>query len=218
MAKVHNYLQHESLFRGEGVLQQRRDAKILLCGAGALGSWLTDLLARQGYWGLTLLDKEKVDDENFGTQNYGRPDAGRFKATQAACNIYRRIGVPINNVAKKLTADNASGLIAGHSLVVDLFDNSPSRAAVHEVCLKKNVDCVHAGLAAMGFFQVRWNEEYIVPAPRNEDADTPCEYPLAANLVTMCVAATAEVINRYIDDGQKLNVEFWLKAMSLETE
>lgn len=219
MAKVHTYLQHESLYRGKTVVQERRVARIVICGVGALGSWLIDLLARQGYWGLTALDMDKVGDENFGTQNYGKMDVGRFKAPQVAANVFRRVSVPVKAVTKKLTVDNASVLLRDHALVVDLFDNRPSRMAVQKICSDHGWPCVHAGLAAMGFFQVRWNEDYVVPSARNEDAsDAPCEYPLAANLVMMCVAATAEIINRYIDDGQKLNIEFWLNSMSLDCE
>ena len=217
MAKVHSYLQHELMYRGDDVLAKRCDAKILLCGAGALGSWLADLLARQGYRNLVLLDMGFVGDENFGTQNYGSSDVGRSKAFQTTQNVYRRVGVSIQAIKRKLHADNAHSLVRKYALVVDLFDNAESRGWVRQACLDENVACLHAGLAAMGFFEVRWNEGYIVPSPRkDDDADPPCEYPLAANLVTMCVGATAEAINRFIDSGSKINVEFWLNSMSLE--
>ncbi|MHA2279468.1 MAG: ThiF family adenylyltransferase [Promethearchaeota archaeon] len=219
MARVHSYLQHESLYRGVKIVQKRHDARIMICGVGALGSWLIDLLARQGYWNLTALDMGKVGDENFGTQNYGKMDVGRFKAKQIAANVFRRISVPISVITKKLCTNNAAVLLKNQTLVVDLFDNRPGRMAVQQICSHHRWPCVHAGLAAMGFFQVHWNEGYVVPSARNEDAsDAPCEYPLAANLVIMCVAATAEVINRYIDDNQKLNVEFWLNSLSLDCE
>jgi len=216
MAKVHTYLQHESLYRGEGVLKKRASAKILLCGGGALGSWLTDLLARQGYWALTVLDMDKVEDANFGTQMFGRADVGRSKAAQIAANIFRRIGVKVEALTKKVTSSNVTSLVKGYDLVVDLFDNGDSRRLLHEACKDKNIACVHGGTAAMGFFEVRWNEDYIVPRTTGDLEDAPCDYPMAANLVMMCVAAVAESINRYIDSDEKLNTEFWLKSMSLD--
>lgn len=217
MAKVHDYLQHESLYRGNEAISKRVNAKILLCGGGAIGSWLADLLARQGYWALNVLDMDKVEDVNFGTQMFGKSDVGRAKASQIAANIFRRIGVRVGWIGKKLTDRNIRVVIKGNDLVVDLFDNSSSRGLLHQTCLDMNIPCLHAGTASMGFFEVRWNEDYIVPRTQVVPEDTPCDYPMAANLVMMCVAVAAESINRYIDSGEKLNAEFWLKSMSLET-
>ncbi len=215
MTKVDTYLLHESLYRSDGVVAKRKQAKILLCGGGALGSWLSDLLARQGYWAQTVLDRDKVEDGNFGTQNFGKADVGRPKATQIRVNTFRRYGVIVKDVVKSLTQDNAKSLVKGFDLVIDLFDNGESREMVRSACEAGEIPCVHSGLAAMGYFQVQWNERYI--SPPTVDGEAPCDYPLAANLVLMCVAATAEVINRFFESGEKRNVEFWLNSMSLET-
>ena len=220
MAKVDTYLQHESLYRPDGVVAKRKQAKVLLCGGGALGSFLSDLLARQGYWAQTVLDREKVEEGNFGTQNYGKADVGRPKATQIRANAFRRYGVVVKDVVKSLTKDNAKSLVKGFDLVVDLFDNGESRELVRVTCEAGNIPCVHSGLAAMGFFQVRWNEQYKAPPSEwgQADGDAPCEYPLAANLVMMCVAVTAEAINRFFQDGSKLDVEFWLNSLSIDVD
>jgi len=221
MSKVDTYLQHESLYRPDGVVAKRKQAKILLCGGGALGSWLSDLLARQGYWNQTVLDRDKVEDANFGTQNFGKADVGRPKATQIRVNAFRRFGVTVKDVVKSLTKDNAKALVKGFDLVVDLFDNGESRELVQFACepdakiWRKGIPCLHAGVAAMGFFQVQWNERYIAPSTVEEEG-APCDYPLAANLVLMCVATTAEVINRFFESGEKRDIEFWLNSMSLE--
>lgn len=218
MAKVYTYLQHETQYRGNDAMWQRASAKILLCGGGALGSWLSDLLARQGYWRLTVLDADKVEDANFGTQMFGSADAGRSKASQIAANIFRRIGVKVEPVTKRITSDNVTGHVKSYDLVVDLFDNATSRGLLHQACLDKDIACLHAGTAAMGFFEIRWNEDYVVPRTKVVPEDAPCDYPMAANLVMMCVAATAEAINRYVDSGLKPNMEFWLNSMSLDTQ
>ncbi len=218
MTKVDTYLVHESLYRPDGVVAKRKQVKVLLCGGGALGSFLSDLLARQGYWAQTVLDREKVEDANFGTQNFGKADVGRPKATQIRVNAFRRYGVTVKDVVKSLTKNNAKSLVKGFDLVVDLFDNGDSRELLRVACGSGKIPCLHSGVAAMGYFQVRWNERYIAPpAAVDDEGDAPCEYPLAANLVSMCVAATAEVINRFFESGEKRDVEFWLNSMSLET-
>jgi len=215
MAKVDTYLQHESLYRPDGVVEKRKQAKILLCGGGALGSWLSDLLARQGYWAQSVLDRDKVEDGNFGTQNFGKADVGRPKASQIRGNTFRKYGVLIKDFVKSLSKDNAKSLLKDYDLVVDVFDNGESREIVRATCEELGIPCVHAGLTAMGYLQVRWNEQYVAP-PTVDEEDAPCEYPLAANLVLMCVAVTAESINRYFESGEKMDVEFWLNSMSLD--
>ncbi len=217
MSKVHTYLQHEALFRGQAALLARKDVKILLCGGGALGSFLCDLLARQGYWGLAVLDMDKVDDTNYGTQNFGKADVGRLKTQQIRANIFRRIGVNVESLPKKLTRQNARNFVRRFDLVVDLFDNAESRTILQEVCKSEDKACLHAGVAAMGFFEVRWNDTYVIPVPEKQVVgNEPCEYPLAANLVIMCVGVIAEIINKFVTTGLKRSAEFWLKSMSLE--
>lgn len=209
------YLEHERLFR-EDTLAARQDKKILLCGAGALGSFLTELLVRQGYNGLTVLDRERVEGENFGTQNYGNADVGRPKATQLASNIFRKVGVKVTALHKELKEGNARMLLGGFDLVVDLFDNAISRRLIQATCQQSGVPCLHAGLATIGYAEVRWNERYAAPPVKEQEEDGPCEYPMAANLVMFCVSATAEVINQFVDEGKKKDVEFWLKSMSVQ--
>ncbi len=208
------HLTHESLYRGKGVLEKRSKAKVLLCGLGALGSFLSDLLARQGYLSLTGVDFDKVDRSNFGTQNYGKSDIGRSKVSQARTNTFNRIGVVIDPIHKKLIAGNVK-LVAGFDLVVDLFDNSESRQLLFDACNFHKIPCLHAGMASIGYFEVKWNEVY-TPPKKTPEGDAPCDYPLAANLVTLCVGITAEIINRFIDTSEKRSVEFWLDSLSLE--
>lgn len=213
-----DFLAHESAYRGKQAVERRNKVKITLMGAGALGSFLADLLARQGYNALTIVDMEKVDPENYGTQNYGRTDAGRSKAQQTAQNIFRRIGVRVEPVHKKVTEHTVRPLVKGEDIIVDLFDNAESRELLRKTCAEMNVACVHAGMGTMGYFEVIWNERYKVAFGHEEDPNAPCDYPLSSNLVMLCVGATAEVINTFVDDGRKVDVDFWLSKMAMSME
>lgn len=212
--KLASHLTHEALFRGEDKIAARGQKKILLLGCGALGSWLTDVLARQGH-NLTVVDFDRVEEGNFGTQNYGKSDLGRPKSAQTANNTFRRIGVKVEGINRKITTGTVK-LLKRYDLVVDLFDNWESRELVRKYCEAQSIPCIHAGLAAMGFLQVMWNETYKIGKTAEPVDGVPCEYPLAANLVHMCVAVVAEVINQFIDDGKKSNVEVWLRNFSTE--
>jgi molybdopterin/thiamine biosynthesis adenylyltransferase len=119
---------------------------------------------------------------------------------------------------EELKPSNARSLLKGYDLVVDLFDNAPSRKLIQEQCLELDIPCLHAGMATVGYFAIVWNEDYTAPVTRErEDDNAPCDYPMAANLVMLCVASTAEIINRYIDSKEKKNIEFWLKSMSFKS-
>lgn len=210
-----DFIGHEAAYRGDEAVSKRQGFKILILGAGALGSWLSDLLARQGYQSIAVLDMEKVDSDNFGTQNYGKSDTGRSKAQQTAQNIFRRIGIRVTPVHKKLGDGNIRSLLRGFDLVVDLFDNAASRELVRKFCAESKQECLHAGMSATGYFEVIWNEKYKVAFGHEEDPEAPCDYPLASNLVMLCVGATAEVINSFVDDDQKYDLDFWLNRMKM---
>ena len=214
---MNEFLAHEIAYRGnELVIENRASKQIKILGAGALGSWLTDLLARQGYQGLTVVDFDKVERGNFGTQNYGSLDVGRSKASQLAHNVIRRLGVRVVPITKRVTDVNINSVIGGADLVIDLFDNVESRRVVKEACTKKSISCLHGGLGSVGYFEAKWNEGYFIPDKNPNPTDIPCDYPLASNLVMLCVGAIAEVVNRFFDEQKKLGIEFWLESMKME--
>src|ERR1051326_7733940 len=61
---------HEALYRGQEAIAKLGQAQITICGAGALGSHLIDTLARQGVRRLTVIDMDRVEEHNIGTQIY----------------------------------------------------------------------------------------------------------------------------------------------------
>jgi len=213
-----DFLGHEAAYRGNmNLIGQRNEIDLRVCGVGAVGSWLSDVLARQGYGNMTLLDREKVDRDNFGTQNYGNTDVGRSKAIQCSHGIMRRLGVKSTPIHKEFGNVNAYTLVKGADLVVDLFDNVESRALVKNACESLDVPCLHGGMSTDGFAEVCWNEYYQIGEVTGIVTDPePCEYPLAANLVHFTVSILAEVINLYVDEGIKRDVEFTLKDMNVD--
>ena len=71
---------HENLYRGPDALSKLAAVRVTLCGAGALGSNLADTLARQGFRRLRVIDRDRVEEHNVGTQTYGENDVGAWKA------------------------------------------------------------------------------------------------------------------------------------------
>lgn len=217
MAKISNHLLHEAEFRGEDIVLQRSKPRIVICGVGALGSKLVDLLASQGYTNLSVIDKDRVEGKNFGTQHYGLADVGRMKAQQIAANLFRRLKVKIDSHPQELRANNVKKLLVG-DLIIDLFDNADSRNLVRDYCREHGISCLHAGLSDDGFAEVEWNENYEA-YPVNlvsPEGEIPCEYPLAANLVHLAVGFTSEVINKFFGKNIKESVHFTLNDMHVD--
>src|SRR5205085_9356899 len=122
-----NKLLHEELYRGAEKLAKLRDVQIVLCGAGALGSNLADNLARQGFSRLRVIDHDRVEEHNVGTQLYGESEVGVWKVDALRNRLFRAAGVEVDAVRKDLTAQTAPALLKGAGVVVDAFDNSAGR-------------------------------------------------------------------------------------------
>lgn len=193
---------HEEQYRGEGQLAKLAEPQLVLCGAGALGSLLADNLVRQGFRKLRVIDRDRVEEHNISTQLYGASDIGALKTGILRNILFRSVEVEIEVIAKELTLDNAQRFLQGADLVIDTFDNSPSRALVQAKCEASQLDCLHVGLYA-DYCEVIWNETYRVP---QDVAGDVCEYPLARNLVLLAVAIASEIIVESVLHGSRRDV------------
>jgi adenylyltransferase/sulfurtransferase len=122
-----------------GVTGQRRllDSKVLVIGAGGLGSPVALYLAAAGVGTLGIVDGDRVDLSNLHrqvihyTQDLGRPKTETAQRTLGAVNPDVRV-VPYQTV---LTSDNAMDIIAGYDLVINGSDNFPTRYLVNDACV-----------------------------------------------------------------------------------
>ncbi|HKE98435.1 MAG TPA: molybdopterin-synthase adenylyltransferase MoeB [Actinomycetes bacterium] len=114
-----------------------RDARVLLIGAGGLGSPNAMYLAAAGVGEIGLVDFDVVDASNLQRQViHGTSDIGRTKLDSAADSI-REINpsVRVTLHDTRLGSDNARALIRGYDLVVDGSDNFPTRYLVNDACV-----------------------------------------------------------------------------------
>lgn len=202
---------HEKLYRSSEAMSQLKGRLVTVCGAGALGANLVESLARSGVDTLKVVDMDRVEEHNLSTQPYALDDVGGRKAEVLSHNLYRAVGVDVAFIAKRLDHSNIKKLLKDSTLVVDCFDNSPSRGLVTEHCSGHGIVCLHSGMAD-GFAEVIWNEHYRVPSESQDDI---CDYPLARNLVTLAVGITCETILRYLIDGVQENWSLTLKDLSV---
>ncbi|HZD69233.1 MAG TPA: adenylyltransferase/sulfurtransferase MoeZ [Actinomycetes bacterium] len=114
-----------------------KNARVLLIGAGGLGSPNAMYLAAAGVGNIGLVDFDEVDASNLQRQViHGTSDIGRPKLESAADKI-REInpGVEVTLHETRLTSDNAREIIRRYDLVVDGSDNFPTRYLVNDACV-----------------------------------------------------------------------------------
>lgn len=203
---------HEGLYRGDDAIGKLGNARVTICGAGAVGSNLANNLVRQGIQQITIIDFDRVEEHNIGTQIYTESDVGMFKVEALQAEIFRAVGVEITAMRQKLTERNVGKLLKGVDLVVDGFDNHLARALVTERCRTERIPCLHVGLSA-DYAEVIWNVQYTVPHDTVE-ADV-CDYPMARNLIQFAVVLASEAVVRFILAGQQQNYSFTLQDLQI---
>ncbi len=203
---------HESIYRGAEAVAGLAGRKVTLCGAGALGSHLADNLARHGFRQIRVIDRDRVEEHNVGSQLYGASDVGAWKVEVLRQRLFRAAGLEIEAVRKDLDGRTAHGLLRDAGLVVDTFDNSASRRLVQEHCRALQLPCLHAGLYA-DYGEVIWDERYRVPRDVGGDV---CDYPLARNLVLLVVAVSSEVLIRHALTGVRQDFSVTLRDFSVK--
>jgi len=122
-----------------GVEGQRRlkDARVLMVGAGGLGSPIGLYLAAAGVGRLGIVEFDVVDETNLQRQIlHGTKDVGRKKVDSARDRI-RDANPHVEVVAHetRLTSENALEIVREYDLVVDGTDNFATRYLVNDACV-----------------------------------------------------------------------------------
>lgn len=215
MAMPANTVLHETLYRGREAIETLGRTRIVVCGAGALGSHLIDQLVRQGTRQLTAIDMDRVEAHNIGTQVYDEGEIGAYKVEAMRARCFRAMGVEIEAVTKQLTEQNVAKLLRGADLVCDTFDNSASRLLVTEHCREQGIACLHLGVNA-DYGEVRWNDGYRVPG--DVTLGNACDYPLARNLILFVVALGSEAVVRFVLEARRESYTFTLRDLAVRRE
>lgn len=133
-----------------GMEGQRRlkAARVLLVGAGGLGSPAALYLAAAGVGTLGLVDFDVVDATNLHRQIlHGTADVGRSKLDSAAERLEAiNPHVTIERHEVRLTATNGLDILHGYDLVVDGSDNFPTRYLVNDACVLLGIPLVYGAI------------------------------------------------------------------------
>ena len=139
---------------GFGELAQRRlrAARVLVVGAGGLGSAVLPLLAGAGFGTIGIVDDDSVELSNLPRQTIHRErDLGRQK-TASAADAIRAIdaGIDVRIFPERLTSVNAASILSGFDLVLDGSDNFPTRYLVNDAALLAGLPVVWGAVHRFG--------------------------------------------------------------------
>jgi len=134
---------------GEDGQQRLLDARVLLIGAGGLGSPASLYLAAAGVGTLGIIDADVVDESNLqrqivhSTDRLGEPKVTSAKRTLEALNPDVRV-VPFQ---ERLTSENVDRILAeGWDVIVDGADNFPTRYLVNDASVWSGIPVVHGSI------------------------------------------------------------------------
>jgi adenylyltransferase/sulfurtransferase len=147
--EVERYARHIVLHGIGGPGQQRlKAARVLVIGAGGLGSPLIQYLAAAGIGEIGVIDDDAVSLSNLQRQVlHGTPDIGRLKVESAADAIARlNPHVKVTAIPQRLVPQTARDLVRGWDVVADSSDNFSTRYAVSDACFHERVPLVTAAL------------------------------------------------------------------------
>ena len=134
--------------KGQALLKA---SKVLIIGAGGLGSPVALYLAAAGVGTLGILDHDKVSTSNFNRQIlYEETDQGKLKVDVAANRLRKQNShVQIEVYPEQLSWENynrAFEIIAGYDIVVDACDNMATRYLVSDITEELSIPFVYGAM------------------------------------------------------------------------
>ncbi|WP_165041120.1 HesA/MoeB/ThiF family protein [Dysgonomonas sp. ZJ709] len=136
---------------GEDGQQKLKQSKVLVVGAGGLGSPVLFYLAAAGVGTLGIIDYDVVDISNLQRQIlHQTTDLGKNKIESAKEKLTAlNPEVKVNTYGFKFTTDNAAEIIKEYDFVVDCCDNYTTKFLINDVCVKEQKPYSHGAVLAL---------------------------------------------------------------------
>lgn len=175
-AEINRYSRH-LLIPNVGMIGQRRlkNARVLVIGAGGLGSPTLLYLAAAGVGTIGIIDFDRVDDSNLQRQVIHNVDTvGELKVESAKKTIQKlNPYIQVETYADRLERDTAVDLFSRFDLILDGTDNFATRYLVNDACVLANKPYVWGSIFRFeGQVSVFWDQ-----APNGRGVDYRDLYP-----------------------------------------
>ena len=138
--KIIERFSRQIILKDIGIIGQKKilSSKVLIIGAGGLGSPVTEFLSRAGVGSIGVVDDDKVGLSNLHRQSlYNTSDIGKFKVKIAKDKIKKinpNIKVTIYKI--RLNNNNFKKIINDYDYIVDGSDNFTTKFLLNDYCLK----------------------------------------------------------------------------------
>jgi molybdopterin/thiamine biosynthesis adenylyltransferase len=161
------YERHAEL-TGVGESGQRKllNSKILVVGAGGLGSPVLLYLAASGVGHITIIDDDDVKISNLQRQilfDMNQLDSSKVSSAHERLRILNP-DVSIDPLNLRLTKDNVDSIGANHDLIIDCSDNFDTRYLLNDFCSRQKITLISGSIiyydGQLYVFKSRQKEEY----------------------------------------------------------
>ncbi|WP_141432340.1 ThiF family adenylyltransferase [Bacillus sp. 03113] len=160
---------------GEEGQKKLQFARVIIMGAGALGSASTEMLVRAGVGSVTIVDRDYVEWSNLQRQQlYREEDAiNSLPKAQAAKTRLKEINrdVEIKSIVTDINCSNIEELIKNQTIIIDATDNFETRMLMNDAALKYHIPFIFG--ACVGSYGLTYP---VIPGK------TPCLNCLLAHL------------------------------------
>lgn len=161
---------------GEQAQEKLKSARVLIIGAGGLGSPALQYLAAAGVGNLGIMDADVVDMSNlqrqvlFTEDQVGKPKVVCARERLLAMNP----DIQVQAIPERLTRENALDFVSSYDLVVDGSDNFATRYLVNDACIMTGKPFVYGAIhqyeGQVSLFNFKGGPSYrcIFPVPDDE--------------------------------------------------
>ena len=147
--QIERYSRHILLEQVGGVGQEKLlSSKVLIVGAGGLGSPAALYLAAAGVGTIGIIDADKVDLTNLQRQIIHHTSDLGVEKVKSAENKMRAINpeVTVKTYHQLAKADNIREIIREYDFVIDGTDNFPAKFLINDACYFEKIPFSHAGI------------------------------------------------------------------------
>lgn len=136
---------------GEAGQEKIKKARVVIAGAGGLGSPIALYLTAAGVGTLRIIDNDKVELSNLNRQIlHGDKDIGQAKTASAYEKLTKlNKNVTLETVHITIDESNAAQLTEGFDVIVDAMDNMPTRYLLNKAAIKHRVPFVHGAVSGL---------------------------------------------------------------------
>ena len=177
------YARHISLPEiGEKGQQKLLDSRVVIIGAGGLGSPAALYLAAAGIGTIGVVDMDTVEESNLQRQILHKTETLGENKVDSAEKALSALNPDVNVITynTRLNEDNAIGIIQDYDVVVDGTDNFPTRYLINDASVKTGTPVVHGSIfqheGQVTVFEPKNGPTYrdIFPEPPQSDSVPNC--------------------------------------------